>query len=77
MSYSCLEELQVDLDLHMPDKTLVLSKAGCKYKNGWLVITDDGICRLFDRDGNPDDVKKVTQLEEKHIRKDIKKNCHS
>lgn len=73
MSYSCLEELQVDLDLHVPDKTSILSKAGCKYKDGWLIVTDDGKCHLFDSDGNLDDIKKVTQLEEKHIRKDITK----
>ena len=73
MSYSCLEELQVDLDLHIPDKTSILSKTGCKYKDGWLIVTDDGICHLFDKDSNLDDIKKVTQLEEKHIRKDITK----
>ena len=47
MSYSCLEELQVDLDLHTLDKTLVLSKAGRKYNNGWFVVTDDGNCHLL------------------------------
>ena len=73
MSYSCLEELQVDLDLHTLDKTSVLSKAGCKYKNGWFVVTDDGICHLCQKDGNLDDIKKVTCLTEKHIKKDIKK----
>ena len=81
MSYSCLEELQIDLDLHALDKTSVLSKAGCKYKsragrkykNEWFVVTDDGICHLFDKDGNLDDVKKITQLEEKHIKRDITK----
>ena len=73
MSYFCLEELQVDLDLHMLDKTLVLSKAGRKYDDGWLVVTDDGICHLFDKDGKLDDIKKITQLGEKHIRKDITK----
>ena len=52
MSYSCLEELQVDLDLHALDKTNVLSNAGSKYDNGWLIVTDDGICHLFDKDGN-------------------------
>lgn len=81
MSYSCLEELQVDLDLHTLDKTIVLSKAGRKYKskagrkykNGWFVVTDDGVCHLFDEYGNLDDIKKITQLEEKHIRRDITK----
>ena len=73
MSYSCLEELQVDLDLHALDKTSVLSKAGRKYNDGWFVVTDDGICHLFDKDGNLDDIKKIKQLEEKHIRKDITK----
>ena len=73
MSYSCLEELQVDLDLHVLDKTSVLSKVGRIYDDGWLVVTDDGICHLFDKDGNLDDIKKVTQLGEKHIRRDITK----
>ena len=73
MSYSCLEELQLDLDLHMLDKTIVLSKAGRKYNDGWFVVTDDGICHLFDKDGNLDDIKKIKHLEEKHIRKDITK----
>ena len=73
MNYSCLEELQLDLDLHMLDKTSVLSKAGCKYDNGWFVITNDGYCHLFDNNGNLDDIKKIKQLEEKHIRKDITK----
>ena len=73
MSYSCLEELQVDLDLHTLDKTSVLSKAGRKHNNKWFVVTDDGICHLFDKDGNLDDIKKIKYLKEKHIRKDIKK----
>ena len=73
MSYSCLEELQVDLDLHTLNKTDVLSKAGRKYNDGWLVITNDGYCHLFDKDGNLDDIKKITQLEENHIRYDITK----
>ena len=47
MSYSCIEELQLDLDLHALDKTEVLSKAGCKYDDGWLIVTDDGICHLL------------------------------
>ena len=73
MSYSCLEELQVDLDLHALDKTSILSKAGCKYDDGWLVVTNDGICHLFDKDGNLDDIKKVTCLEKFHIHKDVTK----
>ena len=73
MSYSCLEELQVDLDLHMPDKTSILYNAGCQYDDGWLIITDDGICHLFDKDGNPDDITKITQLTEEYIRQDITK----
>ena len=75
MNYSCLEELQVDLDLYALGKINILSKVGCKYKrNNWLIVTDDGICHLFDKDGNLDDIKKVTQLEKKHIiKKNIKK----
>ena len=73
MSYSCLEELQVDLDLHALDKTIVLSKTGRRYYDGWFAVTDDGICHLFDEDGNIDDIRKIKQLEEKHIRKDITK----
>ena len=73
MSYSCLEELQVDLDLHNLDKTSILSKIGSKYNDGWLIITDDGHCHLFDKDGNLDDIKKIKQLEVKHIRKNITK----
>ena len=73
MSYSCLEELQVDLDLYALDKTTILSKVGCKYDDGWFVITNDGICHLFDEDGNPDDIKKITRLKEDYIRKDITK----
>ena len=73
MSYSCLEELQVDLDLYALNKTSVLSKVGSKYEDGWFIITDDGICYLFNKDGNLDDIKKVTQLKEKYIREDIKK----
>ena len=73
MSYSCLEELQVDLDLHTLDKISVLSNIGCQCNKGWFVITNDGYCHLFDRDGNLDDIKKIKQLEEKHIRKDITK----
>ena len=72
MSYSCLEELQVDLDLHALDKTVVLSKVGCQC-NGWFVITDDGICHFFDTNGNLDDIKKITRLKEEYIRKDITK----
>ena len=73
MSYSCLEELQIDLDLRTLDKTNVLSNAGCEYKDGWLVVTDDGICHLFDKNGNLDDIKKIKQLDETHTRKDITK----
>lgn len=72
MSYSCLEELQVDLDLHMLDKTIILSNAGCQCNEGWFVITDDGHCHLFSKDGNLDDIRKVTCLNEEHIRQDIK-----
>ena len=57
----------------MLDKTIVLSKAGCKYNDGWLVVTDDGICHLFDKDGNLDDIRKVTCLEKFHIHKDVTK----
>ena len=71
MSYSCLEELQVDLDLHALDKTSILSKIGSKYDDGWLVVTDDGICNLFDRNGNLDDIKKITRLNKEYLRKDI------
>ena len=73
MSYSCLEELQVDLDLHNLDKTNILSKIGCQYDKGWFVVTDDGICHLFAKNGNLDNIKKIKQLTEKHIRKDITK----
>ena len=73
MSYSCLEELQVDLDLYALGKINILSKVGCKCNEGWFVITDDGQCHLFDKDGNLDDIKKVKRLKNKHIRKDIKK----
>lgn len=74
MSYSCLEELQTILDLHMSDKTKVLSNAGYnKCNDGWFVVTDDGHCHLFGKDGNLDDIKKIKHLEEKYIRKDIKK----
>ena len=73
MSYSCLEELQVDLDLHTLDKIDILSKAGCIYDDGWSVITDDGICHLFEKDGKLDNIRKIKQLEEKYIKTDIKK----
>ena len=78
MSYSCLEELQVDLDLHTLNKTVILSKAGrqCNtgwLNTGWLIVTNDGNCHLFDKDGNLDDIKKVTYLNENYIRRDIAK----
>ena len=72
MSYSCLEELQVDLDLHALDKTVILSKVGRLCIEGWFVITDDGHCHLFDKDGNLNDIKKIKQLKENHIRQYIK-----
>ena len=57
----------------MLDKTNILSKVGYQYDEEWLIVTSDGICHLFDKDGNLDDIKKITQLKEKHIRKDITK----
>ena len=73
MSYSCLEELQVSLNLHLSDKTKVLSNAGCRYNDNWFIVTDDGNCYLFDRDGNLDDIAKVKWLDKNCIKRDIKK----
>ena len=73
MSYSCIEELQTILDLHMSDKTEVLSDAGRKCNDGWFIVTDDGHCHLFDKDGNLDDISKIKYLEDNYIRQDIKK----
>lgn len=70
MSYSCLEELQVSLNLNLSDKTKILSNAGCKYDDNWFIVTDDGNCHLFDNDGNLDDIAKVEFL---CIKLDIKK----
>ena len=74
MSYSCLEELQVSLNLNLSDKTKILSDAGRKYNNNyWFIVTDDGNCHLFDNDGNLDDIAKVKCLDKNCVKRDIKK----
>lgn len=78
MNISCLEELQLKLDLCVSheDRLSILKDAGNKtIANNWFVVTDDGQCHLFDRDGMLDDISKIILIDESCIRKDIKRIC--
>jgi hypothetical protein len=49
-------------------------KNACMTAYGYLFIdSEDGQCYLFDKNGKMDDVKKITTLCEKYVKKDIKK----
>ena len=78
MNISCLEELQMKLDLCLSrdDKLNILKTVGKKISiDKWFVITDDGQCYLFDKDGNLDDISKITAIDTSVIRKNIKRIC--
>ena len=73
-SYETLEELLIELDLNPRSRVDVLKKTGKKINtNNYFVVTDDGHCHLFDKDGKLDDISKITTIYESYIRKDIKK----
>ena len=72
-SYANLEELLIELDLNPRSRLQILDNAGNKIDCGYFIVTDDGHCHLFDKDGKLDDVSKVKKIYEFYIRKDIKK----
>ena len=67
------EELKISIDLNGYKN--VLPKVGKTYfdYSHWFVVCDDGDCHLFDENGIEDDIKKVTEIYEDIIPKDIKK----
>ena len=66
------EELSVALELSL-DKRDILERVGSICEEGYFVVTDDGECYLFNKNGNRNDISKLKVLSECHIRKDIKK----
>ena len=68
------EELKISIDLNGYENVLPSVGKRCLYLyDHWFVVCDDGDCHLFDRYGNEDDIKKVKEIYEHMIPKDIKK----
>ena len=68
-----IAELQIFLDLNYENERNVLEKYTSLTKNGYFFVdSEDGHCYLFDENGKMDDVKKITTLYEKYVKKDIK-----
>lgn len=71
-----IHEIKVLLAVHVGNEELVLKNAGGKKladSNDYFVVTDDGICHLFDTNGIEKDISAITVLSEDIVSKDIKK----
>jgi len=71
-----IHEIKVLLAVHVGNEKLVLKNAGGKKlagSNDYFVVTDDGICHLFDANGTEKDISAITTLSEGIVSKDIKK----
>lgn len=71
-----IHEIKVLLAVHAGNEKLALKNAGGKKladSNDYFVVTDDGICHLFDANGIEKDVSTITTLTEDIVSKDIKK----
>ena len=59
-----ISELYIQLDLQLENKINVLENAALKCSIGYLFVDSlDGHCYLFDENGNEDDVKKLTKID--------------
>ena len=87
-TYANLEELLIELDLNPRSKNKILDMFGKminrddvffrvnnKKTSGkkYLVVTDDGHCHLFDKDGNLDCTSKIRRIYGYYLRHDVKK----
>lgn len=71
-----IHEIKVLLAVHVGNEKLVLKNAGGKKlaeSNDYFIVTDDGICHLFDANGKEKDISAITALTEDIVSKDIKK----
>lgn len=71
-----IHEIKVLFAMHVGNEKLVLKNAGGKKladSNDYFVVTDDGICHLFDANGIEKDISAITTLSEGIVSKDIKK----
>ena len=69
-----IAEFQILLDLNYGNELDVLDKHVSLTDYGYLFVdSEDGHCYLFDKNGKMDDIKKITTLCEKYVKKDIKK----
>ena len=68
-----ITELQILLDLNYGNELDVLDKHASLTDYGYLFVdSENGHCYLFDQNGKMDDIKKITTLCEKYVKKDIK-----
>ncbi len=59
-----INELHIQLDLQPENKINVLNDVASKCSKGYLFVDSlDGHCYLFDENGNEDDVKKLTKID--------------
>ena len=71
-----INEIKVLLAIYAGNEKLALKNAGGKKLAGssdYFIVTDDGICHLFDANGTEKDVSAITTLTEDIVSKDIKK----
>lgn len=71
-----IHEIKVLIAVHVGNEEFVLKNAGGKKlagSNDYFVVTDDGICHLFDANGIEKDISAITTLSEDIVSKDIKK----
>lgn len=71
-----IHEIKVLLAVHVGNEELVLKNASGKKladSNDYFLVTDDGICHLFDANGIEKDISAITALSEDIVSKDIKK----
>ena len=71
-----MHEIKVLLAVHVGNEELVLKNAGGNKladSNDYFVVTDDGICHLFDASGTEKDISTITTLFEDIVSKDTKK----
>ena len=69
-------EIKVLLAVYVGNEELVLKNAGGNKladSNDYFVVTDDGICHLFDASGTEKDISTITTLFEDIVSKDTKK----
>jgi len=59
-----ITELHIQLDLQPENRIDILKDVARKCNEGYIFVdSNDGHCYLFDRNGNEDDVKKLTKID--------------